>query len=169
MRQNWMAALVVSSSLVGSAALADWESPVAFNAEDDWEAPRAATADDDWEAPRVLTPEDGGVYSWESPRAFAGGDFETSSCLQAVVVKWQSPRSPDDVYIQGFWDACGQDGATGWQSYELVDVAWWDSYVSVNADRPTYRTRVVQDAAGWHGQLYNVRLGSWETKAFTKR
>ncbi len=169
MRRNWMAAMVVSCSLVGSAALADWEAPVVLAGEDDWESPVTFTAEDDWEAPSALSAGASAEDDWESPVILTGGGRESSACLQAMVMKWQPRGSSGPVYLHGFWDACGQDGASGWQSYELIDAAWWDSYVSAEAGRSIFRTRVVQDAAGWHGQLYNFRLGAWEKKAFTAR
>jgi hypothetical protein len=165
MRHTWMAALVVASSMMGSTALADWEAPVVLSAEDDWEAPVAFAAEDDWEAPIGLTAED----DWESPIGLTGGGVAGAPCLRSAAVKWQPRDARDAVYIHGFWNVCGQEGAGGWESYELIDAAWWDSYISVKEGRSVYRTRVVKDAAGWHGQLYNFRLGAWEEKAFAGR
>jgi hypothetical protein len=143
MRNTWKAVLV-ASSLVGPVALASWESPVAITASDDWETPVAVLSEDDWETP-------------------------STSCLKAVAVNVRTKASRAAMPVQGFLNACGEGGTPRWQSAELMDPAWRDSYVSVQDGRSIYRVHVSQDAAGWHGLLYNFRLGRWEEKSFVSR
>lgn len=184
MRNLWMA-VVLASSLVSSVSFAqitaedDWETPIALTAEDDWETPVALTAEDDWETPNAFTGQGRGaapfiVFStddWESPVAIAPGlggarKLQSGACLRAASMQWQPLAAREALPVQGFVNVCGTER---WLSAELMDAAWMDSYVCVKGGKAASRAHVYQDAAGWHGLLYNFRLGRWEEKAFAPR
>ncbi|HEX8701753.1 MAG TPA: hypothetical protein VF815_23195 [Myxococcaceae bacterium] len=187
---------MIASSLVGPVALADgddweapngiqamddWEAPNGFKAMDDWEAPIGFKAMDDWEAPNGFTEQGTRAFpfvvfsmdDWESPVAIApvsgqvaGGRQFQSGCLKVAAMQWQPLAASAAVPVQGFVNVCGTER---WQSAEVIDAAWMDTYVRVKDGTAASRAHVYQDAAGWHGLLYNFRTGRWDEKAFAAR
>lgn len=88
-----------------------------------------------------------------------------NACVETVTAHWRYSGMTSTSHAHGFWDHCGLDGATGWQTFETMDATWKGKYVRVFDGEERYWTEAYKDASGcWHGLLYNYNLGKWEEK-----
>lgn len=87
-----------------------------------------------------------------------------NSCVETVTAHWYYTGMTGTLHGQGFWDHCGIDGSTGWQTFEIMDDFWKDKYVRNYNGEERYFTEVYNDGGCWAGLLYNFNEGRWETK-----
>jgi hypothetical protein len=87
------------------------------------------------------------------------------ACVETVTAHWRYSGMSTTAHAHGFWDHCGLDGATGWQTFEYMDATWKGKYVRVYDGEERYWTEAYIDGSGcWHGLLYDFNLGQWEEK-----
>jgi hypothetical protein len=86
-------------------------------------------------------------------------------CVETVTAHWRYSGMATTAHAHGFWDHCGFDGATGWQTFEGMDATWKGKYVRIFDGEERYFTEAYKDGNGCaHGLLYNFNLGLWEEK-----
>lgn len=87
-----------------------------------------------------------------------------NSCVETVTAHWYYTGMTGTAHAHGFWDHCGIDGSTGWQTFEFMSDVWKDKYVRYYDGEERYFTEVYKNGSCWEGLLYNFNEGGWETK-----